>query len=158
MNALRRATRADAAALAALHVQSRAAHWPFLPPPPLHEVEQWLRNTMLPQGGTWVLHDGDTALGFVSLETHDDGVLWIRNLYVAADCVGSGLGTQLLSFAMSPEQRQGRTVRLWTFQANTMARRFYENHGFVAVLFTDGNENMERCPDVLYELAADTAA
>ena len=45
-------------------------------------------------------------------------------------------------------------IRLYTFQANVGARRFYERHGFVAIEFTDGHANEERCPDVLYELSA----
>jgi hypothetical protein len=43
-------------------------------------------------------------------------------------------------------------IRLYTFQANAGARRFYERHGFVPIEFTDGQANEERCPDVLYEL------
>jgi ribosomal protein S18 acetylase RimI-like enzyme len=42
-------------------------------------------------------------------------------------------------------------VRLYTFQENTGARRFYERHGFKAVKLTDGHDNEENCPDVLYE-------
>jgi hypothetical protein len=42
-------------------------------------------------------------------------------------------------------------VRLYTFQENTGARRFYERHGFVAIQFTNGETNEEHCPDVLYE-------
>jgi GNAT superfamily N-acetyltransferase len=149
---------ADARALAALHVRSRAVHWPFLPPPPLDDVYRWMRDQLLPQGGTWILQTGDTLLGFVSLEPPNDGpfgdALWIRNLYVADDRVGQGHGAQLLAFALAPERRKHRAVRLWTFQANAMARRFYEHRGFVAMHFTDGHENMERCPDVLYELQA----
>jgi hypothetical protein len=45
-------------------------------------------------------------------------------------------------------------VRLYTFQANTRARSFYERHGFKAIAFSDGSANEERCPDVLYELAS----
>jgi ribosomal protein S18 acetylase RimI-like enzyme len=45
-------------------------------------------------------------------------------------------------------------VRLYTFQQNTGAPRFYERFGFKAVQFTDRSENEERCPDVLYELHA----
>ena len=33
---------------------------------------------------------------------------------------------------------------------NTGARRFYERHGFVEVRRTDGRDNEERAPDVLY--------
>ena len=41
-------------------------------------------------------------------------------------------------------------LRLWTFASNTGAQRFYERHGFVAVRRTDGRDNEERAPDVLY--------
>jgi GNAT superfamily N-acetyltransferase len=159
VSALRRATPADAPALAAVHVQTRGVHWPFLPPPPQDEVECWLRDELIPRVPTWLLQVEDAVLAFLSLQLSDDEtlgeVLWIRNLYVAHDHVGQGHGSRLLAFALAPEQRGGRTVRLWTFQANAKGRRFYERHGFVAVLFTDGAENMERCPDVLYELRAD---
>jgi ribosomal protein S18 acetylase RimI-like enzyme len=74
---------------------------------------------------------------------------------VAADRVRRGHGSALLSFALSPTQRQDRTVRLWTLQGNAMGRRFYEKHGFRAVRSTDGRANMERLPDVLYELRPD---
>jgi RimJ/RimL family protein N-acetyltransferase len=46
----------------------------------------------------------------------------------------------------------GSVIRLYTFRANTVSRRFYERHGFRAVAFSDGHTNEERCPDVLYEL------
>jgi ribosomal protein S18 acetylase RimI-like enzyme len=42
-------------------------------------------------------------------------------------------------------------VRLYTFQANHHARTFYERHGFQAVAFSEGLDNEEKCPDVLYE-------
>ena len=44
-------------------------------------------------------------------------------------------------------------MRLYAFQQNEAARRFYERHGFVAIAFGDGSTNEERCPDVLYGLA-----
>jgi GNAT superfamily N-acetyltransferase len=150
---LRPATAADAPQLAALFVATRAT-WDFLPPPPQHEVEAWMRNDLLPQGGTWMLHEHGAALGLLSLQDQGDGFLWVRNLYIARERFGQGLGGELLTFALKPEQRAGRSVRLWTFQANAGARRFYERHGFVPILFTDGQENMERCPDVLFELKA----
>jgi putative acetyltransferase len=42
-------------------------------------------------------------------------------------------------------------LRLWTFQRNAGARRFYERNGFAAVELTDGLGNEEREPDVRYE-------
>jgi len=41
-------------------------------------------------------------------------------------------------------------LRLWTFESNTGAQRFYERHGFVATDRTDGRNNEEGAPDILY--------
>jgi len=65
--------------------------------------------------------------------------------------VGRRIGSSLLAHALLILPRP---ILLYTFQANTGARRFYERHGFRAIQFTDGRANEERCPDVLYELAA----
>ncbi len=45
-------------------------------------------------------------------------------------------------------------LRLWTFQRNHLARKFYESHEFAVIEMTDGSENDEREPDVLYEWRA----
>ena len=45
-------------------------------------------------------------------------------------------------------------LRLWTFASNTGAQRFYARHGFVEVRRTDGRDNEERAPDVLYAYCA----
>ena len=75
---------------------------------------------------------------------------WIRQMAVDPALVGNKIGSTLLSFAVA---RLPRPIRLYTFQANVGARRFYERHGFNPMKFTDGQGNEERCPDVLYELA-----
>ena len=76
---------------------------------------------------------------------------WIHHLYVLPEFQGEGLGPQLLAKAMA----DNRPKRLWTFQQNTRARRFYEDRGFVAVEFTDGRGNEEMTPDVCYEWRPD---
>jgi ribosomal protein S18 acetylase RimI-like enzyme len=45
----------------------------------------------------------------------------------------------------------GSPIRLHTLQENVEARQFYEKHGFQILKLTDGSENEENCPDVLYE-------
>ncbi len=50
-----------------------------------------------------------------------------------------------------------KPIRLYTFQQNEGARRFYERHGYKTIEFTDGQGNEENCPDVLYELQAPLA-
>ena len=57
---------------------------------------------------------------------------------------GQGIGSRLLERAKA-ERPDG--LDLWTFQANTGARRFYERHGFVEVARTDG-DNEEGEPDI----------
>jgi RimJ/RimL family protein N-acetyltransferase len=47
-----------------------------------------------------------------------------------------------------------RPVRLYTFQQNAASRRFYERNGYVVAGLCNGENNEERCPDVLYELRA----
>jgi RimJ/RimL family protein N-acetyltransferase len=151
----RLATVAEAERVATLFVDTQLRHLPFLPPPPIDKIVPMMRDAVLPAGLTWVLEATGSGelLAMLTLSSPDDEVLWIRHLYVARDAVGSGLGSALLAFALAPEQRRGRVVRLWTFQANAGARRFYERQGFVPIRFTDGRDNIERCPDVLYELA-----
>ena len=41
-------------------------------------------------------------------------------------------------------------LKLWTFQSNRGARRFYESHGFTAGVSTTG-DNEENAPDICYE-------
>jgi GNAT superfamily N-acetyltransferase len=59
-----------------------------------------------------------------------------------------GIGTQLLELARS---QLPPPIRLYTFQCNERARRFYERHGFKLMSFSDGSRNEEKCPDILYE-------
>jgi len=82
--------------------------------------------------------------------SRDAEASWITQLFLVPDHVGRGLGSRLLKHAL---KQLGSPVRLYTFQANVRARRFYERHGFRAIAFGDGSANEERCPDVLYELS-----
>lgn len=71
---------------------------------------------------------------------------WVEQLYVLPARQGGGIGRALLAAAKAANTE----LRLWTFQRNTGARRFYEAEGFVAIEETDGAANEEREPDVLY--------
>ena len=110
----------------------------------LEEDDRWVTEVLLPGSDVWVAHsaaDSDDVIAVISLTPG-----WIDQLYVAPAEQGSGLGSSLLRRA----QRAASTpLRLWAFQRNTNARRFYERHGFIEVAHTEG-ENEEREPDVLY--------
>ena len=86
-------------------------------------------------------------IGFIAFRSG-----WVDQLYVFLPCwQGRGIGRTLLSVAMGTSA----SLQIWTFQQNTGARRFCEKQGFVATLETDGAQNMEREPDVLYRWARD---
>lgn len=68
----------------------------------------------------------------------------IHALYVGAKARGKGIGTALIEHAKS----QSDTLKLWTFQANLGAQRFYEHHGFDEVTRTEGLGNDEKLPDI----------
>ena len=133
----------EADAIADVWLRSRAAAAPSIPRP-VHtddEVKEWFATVVLPTREVWVVEQDD---GLVALMVLDDG--WIDQLYVDPPSARRGLGSQLLDLA---KERNPLGLDLWTFQANTAARRFYERHGFVAVATTEG-DNEERAPDVRY--------
>ncbi len=72
---------------------------------------------------------------------------YVEQLYVLAGQAGRGIGSALIDLA---KRQSPAGLRLYTFQINDGARRFYERHGFRALAFSDGSENEEGEPDVLY--------
>jgi GNAT superfamily N-acetyltransferase len=144
--AIRRGGAHDARAAADLYLRAREAA---------------LRAGSIPAG----VHDDDDVRGYFASRIVEDCELWVAEqdgalagilvldgdfvdqLYVEPGLTGRGIGSALLAVAKR-ERPQG--LRLWAFQTNTGARRFYERHGFVEARRTDGRDNEERAPDVLY--------
>ena len=144
--AIRRGRAGDARGAAELYLRAREAA---------------LRAGSIPPG----VHDDDDVRGHFASHIVEDCELWVAEqdgalagilvldgefvdqLYVEPGLTGRGIGSALLAVAKR-ERPQG--LRLWTFQTNTGARRFYVRHGFVEVRRTDGRDNEERAPDVLY--------
>jgi GNAT superfamily N-acetyltransferase len=146
---LRLARTADSERVAELFLASRKVHVAFAPLAHSDgEVELWVRNVLIASGGVTVALVDDTVVGMLAASRQDD-VSWIDHLYVDPSFVNRGVGSQLLGSALVALPRP---VRFYTFQENSASRRFYERRGFVAVRFSNGSSNEERCPDVLYEL------
>jgi GNAT superfamily N-acetyltransferase len=140
---------ADVAATAALFVGSRRAMLPDLRV--AHTPEEtlaWMRDTLFPRQSVRLAELRGEIVGFASR----DGV-WLSNLYVKTGWTGHGIGQRLLDSMLAEAAPAIPSLRLWAFQRNAGARRFYERNGFVAVEFTDGAGNEEREPDVRYERA-----
>ncbi|MFG3098967.1 GNAT family N-acetyltransferase [Streptomyces sp. NPDC048182] len=139
---IRDAVEADASAIARVHMDSRAAAMPYLPPQRRGHVEvaRWVREVVLRECRVWVAVRGAEVVGYAAL---DGDVL--DHLYLRPDVRRQGVGTLLLD-----EVRRGSPggVSLHVFQQNTGARAFYERHGFVVVDTNDGERNMEKLPDM----------
>ena len=102
-----------------------------------HFVASFIENSE-----TWLATDGNQILGLASIRNE-----WLDHLYVDPAFHNGGAGSTLLR---KVKERRPGGFRLWAFQANTGARRFYERHGCRVVRFTDGSRNEEKLPDVLY--------
>ena len=140
---IRRAELRDAHKLAEIFLASRAG-MTYLPA--LHtdeETRSWIRDRVVGELETWVYEDEGRLVGYAALE----GDL-LDQLYVHPDDQGRGVGRDLLELVQG--LRPGG-FRLWVFQRNDGARRFYERHGLRLVELTDGSNNEEREPDALYE-------
>ena len=118
-------------------------------PTPVHtddEVREYFGDVVVPERESWVSLDGNDVVGLIVL---DGG--WVDQLYVDPAHTGRGLGSGLLDLAKA-QRPDG--LDLWTFLANTRARRFYERRGFTAVATTEG-DNEEGAPDIHYRWAAE---
>jgi ribosomal protein S18 acetylase RimI-like enzyme len=151
---LRPASVAEAEQVAAVYLASRAAFLPFAPV--VHseaEVRDWVARVLIP-GGEVTVAIGRGSIGPIvgmMAVSRQHGIGWIDQLYLLPSAVGHGLGTRLVEHA---KKSLGSPVRLFTFQENGGARRFYERHGFRALELGDGSNNEEHCPDILYEWVA----
>lgn len=134
-------------------ISSRRAFIPYAPI--AHDersVERWLKGLIALDGCVSVARLNGAVVGMIAVHA-GDRLNWIDQLYLAPAYVGIGIGRELLAHGLRVLGRE-RPVRLYSFQANGDARRFYERAGFKAIAFSDGSLNEERCPDVLYELEA----
>jgi putative acetyltransferase len=113
--------------------------------PALHTPEEdvhFVANVVVKECDVVVATDADKPIGFIAYKQD-----WISHLYILPDHHRKGIGTELLSYATNAYPY----LQLWTFQRNTQARRFYEKHGFKATIFTNGEGNEEKEPDLMYE-------
>jgi GNAT superfamily N-acetyltransferase len=107
------------------------------------QIRTWIRNEMFPGHEVWIAELTQSVVGFAALAGD-----FLGHLYVHPREQGRGVGTALLN-VVKRERPEG--FRLWVFQRNEGARRFYERHGCRLVELTDGARNEEKEPDALYE-------
>jgi ribosomal protein S18 acetylase RimI-like enzyme len=141
---LRRATPADAPAVADLYLASRADALPYLRR--VHtdeETRAWIGRLVAGRGEVWLAIVGGRIVGFLRVEGED-----LDQLYLDPGFYRRGIGSALVEKAktLSPEG-----LHLYAFQRNARARAFYEAHGFTIFDLNDGSRNEEREPDLQYE-------
>jgi GNAT superfamily N-acetyltransferase len=141
---LRRAEGSDAVAVGQVWLRSFAAALPSVRV--VHTDDQilaWIRRVVIDVLEAWVVTVDDVIVGIMALDDTD-----IDQLYLDPQWRGRGIGDLLIGHA---KFRRPRGLGLWTFQVNAGARRFYERHGFVEVISTNGARNEEQEPDVRLE-------
>lgn len=107
------------------------------------ETRGFIRDIVMRDLEVWVAEESGHVVAFAAL-----GEDMLDHIYVEPARQGRGAGGRLLALA---KERRPLGFRLWIFQKNVGARRFYERHGFRVVRETDGRDNEEREPDTLLE-------
>lgn len=144
---VRDAIPADAAALAAIFVRSRAAATPGLREPyPEPAVAHWLAGVLMRQHRVRVATGGADPVGYVGHGRDPGRGAMVFHLYLDPAWQRRGIGSSLLDEAIAAH---GAPLSLFCFARNAGGRAFYETHGFRAAAFRDGVANEEGEPDIL---------
>jgi hypothetical protein len=138
---IRRATAADAEAIADVFVAARAT-MTYLPHLHSDGDTRAFVGSIVESSETWVAERNEKLVGFAAI---DGG--WLEHLYVHPSRFDSLTGTKL--FRQVTEQHPNG-FQLWVFQQNIGARRFFERNGCALARLTDGENNEEHLPDALY--------
>lgn len=112
-------------------------------PHPLEDQLAYLDREVLPRHEVLLVLDGARGplVAFLAFSKDEIG-----HLYVHVDHQRKGIGSALLDHA---KQCSDGRLRLFTFQSNLAARRFYERHGFRVI--ARGFEPQWQLPDLQYE-------
>ena len=114
--------------------------------PELHTGEEdinFFTNVILEKDEVYIVEDeNDRIIGFIAFNKD-----FIDHLYLLPEVQRKGLGSELIRIAFEHSDE----LKLWTFQENTAARSFYTKHGFIAIKETDGADNEEKQPDILFQ-------
>ena len=113
--------------------------------PELHTPEEDLEfftNVVLAKDEVYIAIDEKLRIaGFIAFNKE-----FIDHLYLLPEAQHEGLGSKLIRIAFAHSDE----LKLWTFQENTGARSLYQKHGFIAIKETDGADNEEKQPDILF--------
>ena len=107
-----------------------------------HESHLYFLNELLPKQYQIDLAVMEKkVVGMIAFDVKE-----INQLYIHVDYQGMGIGQALVNKAKA---HSSGCLRLYTFEVNEPAQRFYEKNGFVII--GRGHENEENLPDIQYE-------
>lgn len=149
---IRRATLADADAIARVHVQTwQTAYRGMMPDEVLAGLSLegraagWREQLATPDDRhVFVATRQSAVVGFISCGPSrdadaDETVAEIYAVYVQPELWGEGLGTQLIHRAIEALEEDYRSLDLWVLSGNERARQFYEDLDFA----TEGGSKVE---------------
>jgi RimJ/RimL family protein N-acetyltransferase len=113
----------------------------FTDPNSLQSLHDFLLREVVPANTLHVARRHSGIVGFMASTPQS-----VTQLFVRVECIGQGIGTQLLELAK--HHSDGR-LWLYAFARNTHACRFYERHGFLEV--ERESENMYKMEAIRYE-------
>jgi ribosomal protein S18 acetylase RimI-like enzyme len=137
--AVRRATPADARAIAEIHVETwRAAYAGVMPQEVLDELDVearellWRSWAAAPDGATFVAEPNGRIVGFAGIGPSRDpeGVGEVYSIYVLPAAWGTGAGRALMDAGAAWLKERWSEAVLWVAEENPRARRFYERYGW----------------------------
>ncbi|NKZ04877.1 GNAT family N-acetyltransferase [Actinomadura latina] len=111
-------------------------------------------NEALANGETWLLSDGERAIGTVSIKTMGHEELWtaeereteavyLHRLVIHRDYAGTGLGAELIDWAGREgalRQRNAELVRIDVWTDNHALHDYYRGLGFQDVAIRDTSD------------------
>ena len=144
---IRRATVDDAAAIASIQARGwRHAFADIVEPDRMPDPEDQgprLADFIAGGGEIHVFDQDGRIAGFAIIQGDE-----LRALYVDPPAQGAGVGSALLDAAVEALRANGHAEAfLWTFEANGLARAFYERHGWELV---PGRDDHVGAPEVRY--------
>lgn len=137
---VRRATIADAEAIARVHVRTwQAGYRGIVPDAHLDGLDERARarawRATLGEGSDVLVVERDgSVVGFAnwgpSRDADGAGVVELYAIYVLASAWGTGVGPLLLAAAVEEMRAATGRATLWVLRDNGRARRFYEREGW----------------------------
>ena len=117
----------------------------YLPQLHTHEETKNFILELLKSGSTFIAQE-EAIMGFVTIENG-----WVEHLYVSPQFQDHGVGKKLLDKA---KELSPGGLKLWVFEENSGAIKFYEREGFRLIKKRNKEEqdNEEGQPDRLYQL------